>query len=250
MIQITAIHGFLGQDMDWNSVELSRQLNVQMRNLNLFSPANDSFSAELWAASDLESASKKIVQNEIDQRSMNHDGVKKQILIGYSMGGRLALGAFLQAPNLWDQLVLLSVHPGLEDDVEKRTRLEKDQHWSARFKKEPWDYLLKDWNQQKVFRGGSEPQRSEKDYSRGKLAMALDKWSLGRQPCYQFQLNPLRSRIHWMVGEYDESYQALYSQLFEDGVISNPLLVPKSGHRLLFDNPGAVAARLVPLLEL
>ena len=52
-------------------------------------------------------------------------------LIGYSMGGRLALHAMLNQPGLWKSAVIISAHPGLKnesDRVERRKKMPNGQH--------------------------------------------------------------------------------------------------------------------------
>ena len=47
-------------------------------------------------------------------------GRARRVLVGYSMGGRLALQALVRADSPWDSAVIVSAHPGLEDADERR----------------------------------------------------------------------------------------------------------------------------------
>ena len=51
-----------------------------------------------------------------------------RVLIGYSLGGRLALHALTQQPQLWDAAVLISPHPGLRSHGERAARKIRHRH--------------------------------------------------------------------------------------------------------------------------
>src|SRR5690606_21950754 len=74
-------------------------------------------------------------------------------LVGYSLGGRLALHALKENPKLWQQVFLLSTNPGLQDDSARGIRARQDQAWAEKFKSDPWDEVLEHWNAQAVFDG-------------------------------------------------------------------------------------------------
>ena len=45
---------------------------------------------------------------------------EKSILLGYSLGGRLALHACVRRPDLWQAVVVAGADPGLESEEDKR----------------------------------------------------------------------------------------------------------------------------------
>ena len=47
-------------------------------------------------------------------------------LLGYSMGGRLALHALLEKDHPWQAAVIISAHPGLESEPERADRRASD----------------------------------------------------------------------------------------------------------------------------
>ena len=57
---------------------------------------------------------------------------RPRILLGYSMGGRIALYTALQAPDELDGLVLIGASPGLADATDRATRRELDHQRSER----------------------------------------------------------------------------------------------------------------------
>ena len=60
----------------------------------------------------------------------------KAFLLGYSLGGRLALHACLARPDLWSGVIIVSADPGLSSPEEKGLQLRKDRQWAERFRSE------------------------------------------------------------------------------------------------------------------
>jgi 2-succinyl-6-hydroxy-2,4-cyclohexadiene-1-carboxylate synthase len=78
---------------------------------------------------------------------------EKSILLGYSLGGRLALHACLSRPDLWRGAIIVGAGPGLESEGEKKLQLDRDRNWADRLKKEPLEQLVREWDEQPVFCG-------------------------------------------------------------------------------------------------
>ena len=216
-----ALPGFLGIPQDWNFLFPQ---HPSIKSLDIFS----SFSIEgLWEWAECFNA-------WVQQKSSN----SPRALIGYSLGGRLALHAVLQNPNLWHGAIIISAHPGLKNPTEKEERLALDHHWAQRFEKEPWEPLMRDWNARTVFE--KDPfifKRQEKDYSRNSLACALRKWSLGIQDNLLLELQHLNMPLLWLTGADDSHYSSLANQIVLKHPFSNVLNIPKAGHRVPWQQP-------------
>lgn len=203
-MKMYALHGFLGLPSDLSFLDVER---IAIK------PAKD---MKAWA--------------EAFNRSVIRDGShEKNILIGYSMGGRLALHAWANRPTLWDKLILISTHPGLLNEDEKQKRIENDEKWARRFEIEEWNSLMQAWNSQDVLKG-IHLTRNEKDYDRQDLAAHLRNFSLGKQ-------DVIEPPATWVVGEHDHKFRERLASL-------SPLVVPNSGHRIPFERPDFLKALL------
>lgn len=204
---VWALHGFLGRTQDWDFLEEPlRKKNYILKTIDIYS-----------SISGFDSWAKSFNQEVVSV------GAEKNVLLGYSLGGRLALHSLLKSFSedqvLWSKAVIVAAHFGLESLNQKKERLEKDLLWSKRFLSEDWDVLLKSWNEQKVFqssRSSSLARRKESDFQRQKLSQTLDVWSLGRQ---QSLLQDLLSfdklqkcSLLWVCGRQDERFCELYQQ--------------------------------------
>lgn len=204
---IIALHGFLGLPSDWNLFETSP--------LNLYS---------------LEWTSLKNCAAQIN--AMNH--FDKPILMGYSLGGRLALHALIQEPSKWSGGIIISAHPGLSDPTEKTDRLKRDEEWALKFEHQEWASLMNDWNNQEVFKHSVHPQREEKDYDRSKLAAILRTCSLGKQEDLREQIRQLQIPLLWIAGEKDPVFSKLAREMELLHSYSHAVIVPNASHRVVY----------------
>lgn len=240
MTRIVALHGFLGLPNDWQKLKTAIQKSVkecEFQSINLYE-------SEMIGAESLEEWAKTFNENQKDKH------VERNILVGYSLGGRLALHAALDKPGLWDEIVLISAHPGLTDFGEIHSRMMSDIDWSAKFREMSWNELIHSWNDQPVFNGTTEPKRKEKDYNRDHLIHMIKDWSLAQHEVHEEALIPLKPKLRWYAGEKDQKYLNLFENLKAQGFIDELHVVKGAGHRIIFDNPEGLARQLVSDLNL
>jgi 2-succinyl-6-hydroxy-2,4-cyclohexadiene-1-carboxylate synthase len=184
------------------------------------------------------------------RRFIASDRQASPILVGYSLGGRLALHALLQAPQKWRAAVLISTHPGLSSESERERRRAHDAQWAERFDGAPWETVIAQWNAQPVFAADrAVPPREENRFDRGKLALALRQWSLGSQTDLSDRLGELKLPVLWIAGELDSKFADLARRsaaLCPQGRFS---LIPGAGHRVLFDQPEGLAEAIQTFLK-
>lgn len=208
-MSVFTLHGFLGRPTDWDHLSFEHQA------IDLFQQPIAS-SLEEWA---------QAFNTEVAKTPGPHT------LIGYSLGGRLALHALIDQPELWKQATLISTHPGLKTEKEREQRLQHDQQWAERFLTEPWGQLMNAWNAQPVFAGDTPPSRPEKDNNRETLAKALTNYSLGTQKNLRTTIGELSMPIKWVVGAKDVKFTQLSCELVFAHPNSTVAVVPGVGHR-------------------
>jgi 2-succinyl-6-hydroxy-2,4-cyclohexadiene-1-carboxylate synthase len=241
MTRVVALHGFLGQPDDWNGVrsalhELAPRVVFEAIPLAFRSASRLPETTAAWARE--------------FSRSQHTRRVARNVLIGHSLGGRLALQAALDQPGLWDEVVLVSSHPGCADAREKAQRLEADAQWAARFGSRPWGETIEAWNRQTVFAGSREPERREHDYDKAALAHVLRNWSPALDVVSAQAMRGLEPKLHWYAGANDAKYLELYRCLRSAGLIGGFHVIRDAGHRVIFDEPRELARQLVVGLKL
>lgn len=224
-----ALHGFLGKPKDWQF------LSNPCIAVDLFDYSN--FSFQSWANS--------------FNASVRLQNLGAKVLMGYSLGGRLALHALIQDPTLWDAAIIISAHSGLKDQNERVRRVAQDEAWAQRFEKEPWDHLMQDWNAQKVFQNDQvKIPRHEAEFSRKTLAQALRSWSLGIQQDLQFHIEQFPVPILWIAGELDSFYAERASLLKLSHASSQVWIANQTGHRVPWEQPIFFQAKVNEFLNL
>ncbi|MFI5344693.1 MAG: alpha/beta fold hydrolase [Chlamydiales bacterium] len=220
--ELWAIAGFLGLPSDWSCFGLEQ--------CRAFAP-EDFDSAQLPFLGLMDWA-------EHFNLHFQAQGKKPGVLMGYSLGGRLALHTLIQNPSLWRAAIIISAHPGLVAESERLARQQLDNDWAARFEKEDWASLMFSWNQRSTFSCGHfQFERQEKDYCRQRLAASLRGWSLGVQRDLRQELSQLDLPIYWMVGERDETYCKLMQEVELNHPLSKKIILPQAGHRAPWEQP-------------
>src|SRR5687767_9970322 len=145
------------------------------------------------------------------------------ILLGYSMGGRLAL-QLLERERFRCAII---VSAGLNAPDEKRRA--RDEEWARRFESEDWSSLMRAWNAQPVF-GGHALERHEADYDRRELARQLRDWSPAVLP--PPNLERIDTPILWIAGERDARYVDIARRAIERIPHAELWICPDAGHRV------------------
>lgn len=215
MKNLYALHGFLGLSADW---EFMRQDHFQCHFPNLFD-------GKIW------NPNRGLEETGATLNIMASNNSGENILLGYSLGGRIALNALIQNPKLWKCAIIVSADPGLKLQSEKDQRLTQDQVWKKRFLNDPWDNLMKAWNSQPVFHNDS-ISRSELDYDRKILAAALTGWSLATQEDLSPMIAEVPVPILWIAGNQDEKYSAIAKEINLCHPLSKVWIADGASHRV------------------
>jgi len=149
-------------------------------------------------------------------------------LLGYSMGGRLALHALLAAPTLWESATIVSAHPGLRSDCAKRRA--HDEAWLVRFQQETFEDVITDWNAQSVFSkesGLPNPKQFEP-----RMARCFQEWSLGNQEPLWDRLGVIACPVQWVCGEHDTKFSQLGREAVAMLTQGTYISAPRCGHRV------------------
>lgn len=160
---------------------------------------------------------------------------EKRLLLGYSLGGRLALHALTAHPEHWLGAVVISAHPGLPSKKIREERYAHDLRWADRFEQEPWEALMSDWNQQTIFT--SSVPRQEEDFDRKYLSAAMRTWSLGLQEDLTVAIKNLELPILWIAGAKDPKFCQL--ALKTKHPHSKIWIAPDASHRVPWETPNA-----------
>ena len=195
-MKITALHGFLGLPSDWDFLR-------------------DEFDVDAI---------------DVFRQEIPREGER---LLGYSLGGRLALQALLSGAQ-YERAILVSTRIR---DAEPDRR-ERDEAWARRFESDDWESLLRDWNAQALFGGHTMP-RNERDFDRATLARVLRELSPAVLPSVGARLGEIEIPILCIAGERDPKYVAEAQRAVELLPRGELAIVPGAAHRVPWEQPAA-----------
>ena len=240
---IIALHGFLGLPQDWGRVyheflDFESGVDfiaVDYMNDEALCPKND-FST--WALN-------------FNLKTRQQFPNRKKILLGYSLGGRLALEALKQNASQWDAAVFVSSTGGMRPKENREERFNNDLVWADRFANSDWSLLMLDWNKQEIFKDDPEQNRIESDYDREMLSLALKNWSLAKQESFHEWIFKSRKRMTWIAGDFDKKYSEILNQLkfSPENLNVQKCIVPHGGHRLFYSHPRFIAEKLSEVVQ-
>lgn len=167
-------------------------------------------------------------------------GVTQATLVGYSMGGRLALNWSLKlGASVRHNVIAVSSRPGVwsQEGIAKRRAF--DQEWAEKFRQLDFDVLNQQWQQLPVFERTLKGElHSEID--RELLAQSLLNWSPARHVFTEQELERAQSRCFWVYGAKDKVYDPVADQL-RKRASAQVFILPNAGHRVHKDDPAGLA---------
>lgn len=169
-------------------------------------------------------------------------------VVGYSLGGRIALHAAVREPERFAALALVGATAGIEDDEERRERAHADDELAAWMEASSIEDVVAAWEELPIFDTqppavveAQRPGRLTHDPRR--LATLLRSASPGRLEPLWSRLPELKMPILTVAGELDERYAALAPRM------GNAAIVPDAGHAAHLEQPERVAALLREFLD-
>lgn len=173
-------------------------------------------------------------------------------LVGYSMGGRLALRLALMAALPLERLVLVGASPGLASDAERRQRAEADAELADDLVEKGMPAFLDRWMALPLFSSlrALDPalltrlnsDRASQD-PRG-LAASLRTMGTGSQPYVMEALCDLDVPTLLVVGDQDAKFRAIATEMLARLPQGRLEALPGCGHSVPFERPAELAARM------
>lgn len=176
-------------------------------------------------------------------------GLRRFGLLGYSLGGRVALHLALAARERVAALVVEGAHPGIEDPGERADRYRRDLELAARLEREGIEAFAAYWeglplfaSQRRLPEAVRERQRQVRLAQRPHgLAACLRGLSTGIQEPLWPRLGELAMPVLVVAGEEDAPYAALAREMVRRLPRGELFLVPEAGHAAHLEQPEAFA---------
>jgi 2-succinyl-6-hydroxy-2,4-cyclohexadiene-1-carboxylate synthase len=230
------LHGFTGSATDW------ADLGIQSPALAIDLPGHGCSPAPTHVGEDCFDAE---IGRLLGQLPASIDR-----LVGYSLGGRIALGLLRLAPERFQAAVIIAADPGLTDPAERSARRDADRRWLALLREQGIAEFVSAWEAQPLFasQAGVPRQRLEAQrrqrlaQSAEGLARSLECFGLGQMPPTWNTIRSWRGRLHWISGDADPKFAHIAARV---AVLRPPTaltLLPGIGHNPLIESPAQLGA--------
>ncbi len=167
-------------------------------------------------------------------------------LVGYSMGGRLALHAALTLPEGVRRLVLIGASPGIADPAAREERRTADERLAAEIERMTIEAFARRWAQTAVLADQPAAVQAAVQADRLRntpagLAAALRGLGTGALPSLWERLGELVAPVELIVGERDAKFRGIAQEMAGALPQARVHVVSGAGHAVHLEAPGAVA---------
>ncbi|MCC5642088.1 2-succinyl-6-hydroxy-2,4-cyclohexadiene-1-carboxylate synthase [Nostoc sp. CHAB 5824] len=172
--------------------------------------------------------------------------IDKCHLVGYSMGGRLALYLTLNFPERFIKVVLESASPGLAIETERLERVRRDAQIARKLSRSiiqtDFAIFLSNWYNQPIFGY----IKNHSDYDRmienrlqnnpHELEKSLRFMGTGCQPSLWEKLQENKIPMLLLAGQYDEKFIFINTEMAKLCKFAQIKIISNAGHNIHFEN--------------
>lgn len=178
-------------------------------------------------------------------------------LLGYSMGGRIALHVALQRPDLVSRLVVISASAGIADEARRAERRGRDADLADRIEGIGIAGFIDEWLALPMFAGLARRDAAWRQADRAArlvntapgLAGALRGLGQGTLPFVGDRLRELPMPVLLIAGAGDAPYAAHAASMAALIPDAGVVIVPDAGHAVVGERPEVVAAAVATFLN-
>lgn len=236
-IPILALHGFTGSGLDFE----------------YFAEHSNHYLS--WYSPDLMGHGQTPLSKNIEDYSFSaHMGYLDQIaqeigkpfiLLGYSMGGRLALNYALERPHFIRKLIMVSATPGILDNHERDLRRSTDEALAAKIIEIGVPHFLQFWQDQSIIKSQknipdfiyqSMQSRRLQNNTLG-LANSLKGMGSGTMHPLWNRLSEIKFPLTMITGEIDNKFSEIAQQIHLILPHAIHEMIPNVGHAAIWEVP-------------
>ena len=237
------LHGFTGDGTTWRGITDSLSQDYELLALDLLGHGDSDAPASPQAYT-MESAAVDIIS------LLEALQLERVNVLGYSMGGRLALYLALHYPQRFGSLILESAAPGIADKNERELRRQRDNNLAEDIERRGIAWFVKYWeslplweSQRGLAAAVLDAQRAQRlrNSERG-LAGSLRGMGAGAQASLWNALPQLQAPTLLAVGALDAKFRRLNAEMAESIPNARLAVIGGAGHNAHLENPAAFAA--------
>ena len=232
--RVLFLHGFMGSLQDWDSIINRLQNNYYCLAIDLPGHGRTPNPEKKYSFND-------VGATLID--FLKEINFSPYSIIGYSLGGRLAIYIALRYPDLVSKVILESASPGLQTSRERTIRLLQDEALAIKLVNSDFNQFLQEWYDQPLFNSLRQHRDFKKLLKKRKmnnpeeLAVSLTALSTGKQPSLWDLLSGNKIPILLLVGELDPKFRRIARQMSRQCSTCRTKIIKNAGHNTHFESP-------------
>lgn len=185
-------------------------------------------------------------------------GIERTHLLGYSMGGRVALGFVALQPTRVRSAILVGASAGLADPEVRAERVRSDEALAQEILTRGLDPFVERWMALPLFRsqwqrlGAEHREAARKQRLRNRpegLARALRACGSGAQPPLHEHLRGIAAPVLLCAGDEDPKFCGIARDLAAQLPNGRVRVIPRAGHACHLENPPAFADAALSFLR-
>jgi 2-succinyl-6-hydroxy-2,4-cyclohexadiene-1-carboxylate synthase len=237
VLDIVALHGFTQRGASFEELEWFLEVPLEAPDL----PGHGGEPVSAW-------------EEAVDRvAALAASRPRPPILLGYSMGGRIALGAALRHPQAVAGLVLVSATPGIADPQQRGRRRHDDLALADHIEEAGAEAFVDEWLARPMFSGlqrrgaaWREADRERRLTNRAPgLAGALRSLGQGMQPDLRPGLAGMELPVLVVAGEEDDRYRRIGDEMAALVPDASTAVVRDAGHAVVGERPEVVAEAIL-----
>ena len=237
-VTIVAFHGFTGSVHTWEKVALELGLDVRFIAIDLLGHGQTSSPADVTLYS-MEA-----------QVALLHDCLQQIVaepfhLLGYSMGGRVAVSYAVKHPTHIKSLLLESASPGLESEDSRAERRTNDAKLANKIMQEGIASFIDMWENIPLFASQKllpiEVQQAVREERMNQkpigLANSLLGMGTGQMPSVWHRLQSLLMPVFLLTGQVDHKFVDIANKMRQVNENFTHITISGCGHAIHVENP-------------
>ncbi|MDI3340690.1 MAG: 2-succinyl-6-hydroxy-2,4-cyclohexadiene-1-carboxylate synthase [Sphaerobacter sp.] len=182
--------------------------------------------------------------------------IERTAVLGYSMGGRVALHLALAAPERVTALVLEGASPGIADPAERAARAASDAALAEQIEREGLASFVDAWERLPLFATQQRLPAATRARLRAQrlahtprgLANSLRGMGAGVMPPVHDRLGEIQVPALLIAGELDGKYRALCQTMAAAMPRATAAIIPDAGHAAHLEQPAAFTQAVLAFL--
>jgi 2-succinyl-6-hydroxy-2,4-cyclohexadiene-1-carboxylate synthase len=176
------------------------------------------------------------------------------VLVGYSLGGRLALRAALRDPASFTAVVLVGSTAGIDEGPLRVQRAEADEKLASWIEVMPIEDIVALWERQPLFADQSdllvdEQRPGRLSHDPRSLALLLRTAGQGTLEPVWHELRTLEVPLLAIAGARDDGYSAAAKRIAATAPNARAAIVEEAGHAAQLQQPARVADLITEFLD-